>query len=117
MPYTCGAPSLKCNKFVWDATTNGGAPAGRMPGGRIPSAGEWGNPNSGIPGYSPLRPGERPQLGDIVSDGHHVGIYSPLESGAPGTTSAASFFKGNGPVHNDWGFRDGQTVTIWRRNF
>jgi RHS repeat-associated protein len=117
MPYTCGAPSLKCNTFVWDAAQGGGAPAGRMPDGRIPSAAEWGNPNSGIPGYSPLPPGERPQLGDIIGDGHHVGIYSPLTSGSPGTTSAASFFKGNGPVHNDWGFRDGQSVIIWRPMF
>jgi RHS repeat-associated protein len=112
----CGAPSLKCNKFVWDAANGARAPAGRMPDGRIPSASEWGNPSTPIPNFSPIPSGENPQPGDIVGDGHHVGVFSPLESGAPGTTSAASFFRGNGPVHNDWGFRDGQNVTIWRRN-
>lgn len=118
---TGGVPSEKCNKFVWDQLENGGAPAGRMPDGRIPSAGEWGNPNSGIPNYSPVPAGTPFAPGDVVSDGGHVGIYAPLADGSPGTVSAAFPFSGGtgmngGVVNNDWGFRPGQTVTGWRRN-
>jgi RHS repeat-associated protein len=118
-PLMGGIPSEKCNKFVWDSAERGGYPAGRMPDGRIPSASEWGDPHSNIPGYSPMPPGTPPAPGDIVGDGGHVGIYSPLPTGDSGTTSAAAPFQGGtglygGVVNNDWGFRPGQNVVIWR---
>jgi RHS repeat-associated protein len=117
--FTGGRPSEKCNKFVWDATQNGGEPAGRMPDGRIPSASEWGDPNSKISGYAPLPPGATLEPGDVVGNGSHVGIYSPLPDGSPGTVSAAmpgvagTGFNG-GVVNNDWGFRPGQNIVVWR---
>ncbi len=117
---TNGIPSEKCNKFVWDALNASGDPAGRMSDGRIPSASEWGNPNVNIPGYDVVPQGQPLQAGDIVSNGSHVGIYSPLSDGSPGTVSAAfpmsswaAGIDGN-VVNNDWGFRQGQTVTIRR---
>lgn len=71
----------KCNQFVWDALHAGGAPAGRVDGGRIPVAKEWGNPSSKIAGYSPVVGQPRP--GDVASNGKHVGIYSPLPKWSP----------------------------------
>ncbi|NJS14205.1 MAG: hypothetical protein HC788_05760 [Sphingopyxis sp.] len=119
--FTCGAPSLKCNKFVWDAASGANKSPGRMPDGRIPSASEWGNRSTPIGGYYPLPSGEQPQPGDIVGDGQHVGIFSPLTgqngpNGSPGTISSRSSlpFGGDSVVHNDWGFRPGQSPVIWR---
>jgi len=73
-----------------------------------------------IPGYYVVPQGEQPQPGDVISNGSHVGIYSPLPDGSPGTVSAAFPFSswaagvdGN-VVNNDWGFRQGQQVTIRR---
>lgn len=114
-----GRPSLKCNKFVWDALSKGGDPAGRMPDGRIPSASEWGDPKVVIPGYTVIPSGTALQDGDVLSDGAHVGLYGPLQSGNSGSVSAAAPLKGGtglagGVVHNDWGFRSGQTVTVRR---
>jgi len=117
---TQGTASFKCNKFVWDALQAGGDPAGRMPDGRIPSASEWGNPNSVIPGYVPLPNGTPLLPGDIVGNGEHVAIYAPAADGSPLTISAAAPFTGGtdingGVVHNDWGFRPGDTITAqWR---
>jgi len=117
--YLWGRLSEKCNKFVWDATVYGGKPPGRMHDGRIPSASEWGNPKSKIAGYIPLPSGAPIVPGDIVGDGRHVGIYVPLSDGSPGTVSAGFPFTSKAAgvlghvVHNDWGFRPGQTVTIW----
>lgn len=108
----------KCNQFVWDALQAGGVPAGRLDGGRIPVAKEWGDPSSKIAGYSPVVGQPRP--GDVVSNGHHVGIYSPLPDGRPGTVSASSPFTHDGGwdggvTHNDWGFRgDEGPMTFWR---
>ncbi|WP_158755822.1 RHS repeat-associated core domain-containing protein, partial [Dyella sp. S184] len=117
---TNGIPSEKCNKFVWDALKAGDVPAGRMPDGRIPSAAEWGDPNVNIPGYYVVPQGEQPQIGDVVSNGSHVGIYSPLSDGSPGTVSAAfpmsssaAGIDGN-VVNNDWGYRQGQILTTRR---
>jgi hypothetical protein len=112
-----GIGDPKCNKFVWDMLSKGGAPAGRVDGGRIPIARDWGDPQSQIAGYSPIT-GE-PQAGDVVSNGHHVGIYDPLPDGGRGTVSAASWATRppfGKVVHNDWGFRGEEgPVTIWRR--
>jgi hypothetical protein len=118
-----GIVDPKCNQFVYDALAAGGAPPGRLDGGRIPIAHDWGDPQSKIAGYAPVS--GAPQAGDVVSNGEHVGIYAPLPNGRPGTISAASpdwpvLFHGSGGVaggvvHNDWGFRPGQRVTLWRR--
>lgn len=113
-----GVGSPKCNKFVWDALRAGGMPAGRMFGGRIPDASDWGNPNSDIAGYHVVS--GPPQPGDVVSNGEHVGIYVPLPNGSPGTVSAATPNAPGGAglpfgqvVYDDWGFRSGQSVVIW----
>jgi hypothetical protein len=107
----------KCNQFVWDALTAGGVQPKRMGDGRIPLAGDWGDPKGQIGGYSVVT--DAPQPGDVVSDGHHVGIYLPLPDGRPGTISAASPWSLHGGilgevVHNDWGFRPKQHPVIWR---
>jgi hypothetical protein len=95
----------KCNQFVWDALHAGGAPAGRVEGGRIPIAKDWGDPSSKVPGYSPV--GGQPLPGDVVANGRHVGIFSPLPDGRPGTVSAATPDSRSGlpfgrVAHNDW---------------
>lgn len=113
-----GRGALKCNQFVWDALAAGGAPAGKV-GDRIPVARDWGDPNSKIPNYAPVT--GSPQPGDVVSNGHHVGIFAPLPNGKPATISAASWGTPDGGmdggvVHNTWGFRGTEgKVTVWRR--
>ncbi len=114
-----GPGSPKCNKFAWDALANGGDSAGRMLDGRIPSASEWANPKVNIPGYYILPSGSTLNPGDVISDGNHMGIYVPLDSGSPGTVSAAFPFTGGtgyngGVVNNDWGFRSGQSPVARR---
>jgi hypothetical protein len=108
----------KCNQFVWDALTAGGAQPKRMPDGRIPIARDWGDRKSQIGGYAVVSGPPRP--GDVVSDGDHVGIYAPLPDGRPGTISAASPFTDAGApfgrvVHNDWGFRPKEKPVIYWR--
>ena len=118
--YARGIGSPKCNIFVWDALTAGGAQPARLDGGRIPVAKEWGNPKVQIGGYAVVTGPPRP--GDVISNGHHVGIYSPLANGKPGTVSAASpaALGGSGGVdggvvHNNWGFRgDEGPITVRR---
>lgn len=118
LPGLRGIRDPKCNQFVYDALTAGGAPPGRLDGGRIPVAKDWGDSRSVIAGYRPTTDAAQP--GDVVSNGHHVGIYAPLADGGPGTISAATpdspdaAYLGS-VVHNDWGFRPGQSVTVWRR--
>ena len=98
---------------MWEALSAGGDAPRRMSGGRVPSAGEWADPFTRIPGYFILPPGTPLKAGDVVAFGGHVGLYDPLPSGAAGTISAAAGFFGE-VVHNDWGFRTGQTPTIRR---
>jgi RHS repeat-associated protein len=105
-----GRKAYKCNAFVWDALKAGGAAPGRMPGGRIPSAADWGSKSILIPGYHLLTPGVTLQSGDVIGDGVHVGIYYPLGS-TPQTISAPPT---GGVVANDWGFRPGQQPTVHR---
>jgi hypothetical protein len=114
-----GRISPKCNKFAWDALANGGDPAGRMPDGRIPSASEWANPKVDIPSYYILPSGSILNPGDVISNGQHMGLYVSLDSGNPGTISAAFPFSAGtgyngGVVNNDWGFRDGQSYVARR---
>jgi hypothetical protein len=107
-----GRGGNKCNAFVWDVLVAGGDPPGRMPGGRIPVTKDYGDPRIVIPGFHVIPPNSVPKLGDIVSDGHHVGIYVPLPNGKDGTISAST--TANEVVHNAWGFRQGQAVVIRR---
>ena len=116
-----GRLAPKCNVFVGDVLDLGGDPVQSVNGeNRYPVASEWGDSSSAIEGYRPVEAYEVPMAGDIVSDGSHVGIYAPLEDGSDGTVSAAIYGAPVGTtqsdrvVHNDWGFRDGQEVTIWR---
>jgi hypothetical protein len=108
-----GIKSNKCNAFVWDALTAGGNPPGRLEGGRIPSASEWADADIRISGYYILPPGAAPKAGDVVATGGHVGLYMPLPKGRNGTISARAGADGE-VVHNDWGFRPGQTPVIRR---
>ena len=51
---------------------------------------------------------ETPQVGDVISNGSHMGIVSE-----PGKTSiSASDIEGK-VVENDWGFREGDEVKAW----
>ena len=117
---TQGTAAFKCNKFVWDALQAGGDPAGRMSDGRIPSASEWGNPATNIPGYVSMPLGSQLLPGDVVGNGEHVALYAPASDGTPLTASAAAPFTGGtglngGVVNNDWGFRPHDQLTAqWR---
>ena len=114
-----GRGAFKCNAFVWDALKNGGDSPGRI-NGRIPLATEWENTNIPIKGYHVFKSGPgMPRLrGDVVAFDGHVGIYYPLEDGSPGTMSAQGhpfpLSLSDSIVHNDWGFREGQTPTVRR---
>lgn len=110
-----GIGTPKCNVFVGDAYAAAGISL------RDPSNPKvylttkaWSNPKSQIAGFRTLKPGEQPQPGDIVSDSGHMGLFVPGPRGENRTISAASPEKGDKVVHNDWGFRAGQKVVIWR---
>jgi len=115
-----GAP--KCDILVSDALAAAGA-APFLENNTRPRAEDWGNPNVFIQGYividaSDLRPG------DVISNGRHVGLYSPSldDRGRtlPGTVSAAtpSPERGaGGVIRNDWGFRPGESVLDGRGGF
>jgi len=108
-----GAP--KCNIFVYDALKAGGVAPGLI-GGAPPRAKDWGNPNTEIGNYRVLQPGEKLHSGDVITNGDHVGIYTP-QTNRDGTTtdlttSAASANlnipgvpQEGGPVTNNWAFR------------
>jgi hypothetical protein len=85
-----------------------------MLNGRVPIAMEWADPSFVIDGYEVVRKSDVFSIkpGDVISDGSHVGIYSPLLSGAPGTISASAISQE--VVHNDWGFRPGSVITVRR---
>ena len=110
-----GAP--KCNIFVGDAfgaagihvdnPVNNGAP--------YPGAKEWGAAHVQIPGFRVLGQHEKPQAGDVMTDGHHVGIYVPGPKGEDMTVSAAAMGYGDQVVHNAWGFRGDEGPIVTRR--
>lgn len=103
----------KCNAFIWDVLTAGGHQPGRISDGRIPSAREWVDPNVHIPGYIIIDPKKGLKPGDIIAMAGHVGIYVPFPSSnslSLATISATEFII----IHNDWGFRNGQSPTIRR---
>jgi RHS repeat-associated protein len=110
--YFGGRFSPKCTAFVYDALSFAGCAPGRNANGVIPLSSAWDNPNSNISGYSVIPADSSPQIGDIVADDGHVGIFYPLPDGNPGTISAAS--SPQRVIHNNWGFRPGNSPTIWR---
>ncbi len=77
----------KCNKFVYDVTTEAGARP--LVKGRQPLASEWATPSVKIPNWRSLNPSETPQPGDVAAyklpDGGtsysgHTGIITSDES-------------------------------------
>jgi hypothetical protein len=85
-----GLPSgtNKCSQFVYDSLKDGGINMG-LPKGRINgypyNAGDWGNPETKIPGWVVV---SEPQRGDIVAYAHdysdasgHVGFYTGNATG------------------------------------
>jgi RHS repeat-associated protein len=98
----------KCNIFVGDALKAGHCEAGRVDGGRLPTASEWADPNFNIPGCSVV---STPEPGDVVSYHGHVGLYDPITPNLQGTISAAY---PTPVVWSNWGFRDGQKPTFRR---
>jgi len=106
--------SNKCNAFLYDALSAGGDAPGRIDG-RIPVAAEWFDKNQAIKNYPylPTWTTKNLKIGDIISNGSHVGIYKPLPDGSPGTISASTL---SGKVeHNNWGFRgDEGDITVRR---
>jgi RHS repeat-associated protein len=121
-----GAP--KCNFFVYDALKAGGVAPGSVNGnkGQIPTANaHWSNRKSQIDNYRPLRPGEKPQKGDVVSNAGHVGIVVGTPAKRPGgpemqgyiTASAADKNHGDSVTITGFGFRpkdDLKSVVVWR---
>ena len=107
--------SNKCNAFVYDALNAGGVPPGRMLNNRIPVALEWAAKVFIISSYAVVNNPNvfNLQVGDIISNGTHVGIYYPLPDGRPGTISASAIAQE--VVHNDWGFRAGEGPITVRR--
>ncbi len=102
--------SNKCNIFVGDVLDMNGIGLPKMHAkGEYPLAEDFGNPK--IPQIGPfvIVNGE-PQPGDIISDGHHVGI---VVAGYHQTASTNAF-KGGIVDVNDWGFRKGQHPVIRR---
>jgi hypothetical protein len=110
-----GRGAYKCNIFVGDAYSSAAVSLLNPKNGNFYfTAEDWGDPKSVIPGFRPLKAGENPVRGDIITNGTHVGIYMPVH-GRKLTVSAAALSKGNKVVHNDWGFRgDEGPITYWR---
>jgi hypothetical protein len=83
----------------------------------MPTARQWANSEVNISGYITLGEGEKWQAGDVLSDGHHMGIFAPRADGTPATISAATdrdTFTFN-VVQNDWGTRKDQKPLTARR--
>ena len=66
------ANTNKCNLFVYDILTQAGATPG-LPHGHWfwhrypPNAGDWANPTYDIEHWRVLRPGEKPEPGDVIA--------------------------------------------------
>ena len=83
----------KCNIFVGDMF-QGGRVDVRDPNNRkvYLTTSTWGNRKANIPGFQVLGPKDKLKRGDVISNGHHVGIYAPGANGEPLTVSAATSF-------------------------
>jgi hypothetical protein len=118
LPWGMGGISApKCNIFVGDAFGAAGIHVDNPVnnGAAYPGAKEWGAADVQIPGFRILGPNEKPQVGDVMTDGHHVGIYVPGPKGEDMTVSAAAMNRGDAVVHNNWGFRGDEGPVTTRR--
>lgn len=112
-----GVAAPKCNIFIGDAFAKAGIQVDNpvSNGAPYPGAKEWGDTKVEIPGFRVLGRNEKLQPGDIMTDSHHVGIYTPGRNGEDMTISAAAWDKGDAVVHNDWGFRGNEGPMTVRR--
>ena len=112
-----GITAPKCNIFVGDAFAGAGIridnPAAN--GAPYPGTKEWGNAEVQIPRFRVLDRNEKLQAGDVMTNGHHVGIYVPGSKGEDMTVSAAAWDMGDAVVHNRWGFRGDEGPMTARR--
>jgi hypothetical protein len=111
-----GVFAPKCNVFVGDAFGKAGIQVGNPVdnGASYPGTKEWADPKTQIPGFRVLDPNDKLQPGDVMTNGHHVGIYAPGPNGEDMTVSAA-VGKNNAVVHNTWGFRGDEGPMTVRR--
>lgn len=112
-----GKAAPKCNIFVGDAFAKAGIHINnpQANGAAYPGTEEWASGKAKVPGFRVLGPKERLQAGDVMTNGHHVGIYVPGPNGEDMTVSAAVPGKGDAVVHNRWGFRgDEGSMTVRR---
>lgn len=112
-----GITAPKCNIFVGDAFGAAGIHVDNPVnnGAAYPGTHEWGSADVQIPGFRILGPKERHQAGDVMTNGHHVGIYVPGPNGEDMTVSATVPLKGDAVVHNRWGFRGDEGPIVTRR--
>jgi hypothetical protein len=112
-----GIAAPKCNVFVGDAFAKAGIQVGNPVdnGAAYPGTKEWADPKTQIPGFRVLDPTDKLQPGDVMTNGHHVGIYVPGPNGEDMTVSAADTWDGNAVVHNAWGFRGNEGPMTVRR--
>lgn len=104
----------KCNLFVFEMARNSGAEIPLMHRSRNPLsddryppvAADWRNPETEIEGWVVVK---KPEPGDIVSDGDHMGIVS-----GDNTTISASSTE-NKVVENDFGFSGDPKKVTYRR--
>ena len=109
----------KCNFFVNDALRAGGIEPQHMM-----YAADWGNRNSVIQTahgrFTPLRPNQAPRPGDVMGNGHHVGIVVRIDNkGRPIMSSAATHGYGNRITEVPFGGRgraddDKPHIVFWR---
>lgn len=121
-----GKNSYKCNKFVYDVTTESSASIGTPNGNLLkkitrktdcpPTAGQLGDKDYDIENWTPLMKGEIPMSGNIISEAHdysdatgHTGIITGDKQ------TASSNARVNGKITiNDWGFREDNHPLIRR---
>lgn len=112
-----GVLAPKCNIFVGDAFAGAGIHIAnpQANGAAYPGTEEWASDKAQVSGFRVLGAKERLQPGDIMTNGHHVGIYVPGPKGEDMTVSAAIPGRGDAVVHNRWGFRGDEGPMTVRR--
>ncbi|MGA8144351.1 MAG: RHS repeat-associated core domain-containing protein [Candidatus Acidiferrales bacterium] len=101
--------SNKCNIFVGDVLAMNGIGLPKLHAkGEYPLAEDWGNPQIAQIGPYAIVDGQ-PQLGDILSDGTHVGIVVGDQ-----LTASTNAYKGGVVTIGKWGFRPGQHPVVRR---
>jgi hypothetical protein len=112
-----GRAAPKCNIFVGDAFAKAGIQVDNpvANGAAYPGTKEWADAQVKIPGFQVLGPSDKLRRGDVITNGHHVGIYMPGPNGEDMTVSAADMWHGDAVVHNNWGFRGDEGRVVARR--